>query len=176
MFYKLFYKRFSSVLLTLFSRIYRSLLARILFKVMWKINIMIIVVEHLSRNNFLSNNQYTFHPARSTVGVLTVAIHRISEVTDNNSITRIIAQIYERFFSRCGNGSCYINPPAMKSLGGLSQLSSHSSKVSSLWLLLAVSDRKPIRSMTALLRVILSTILSFYPVLIICRRTYVDPQ
>lgn len=44
------------------------------------------VVDHLSRNNLLSNGLYRFHCSRSSADVLTVATHRISETLNDRFI------------------------------------------------------------------------------------------
>lgn len=48
------------------------------------------VLEHLNRNNLLSDNQYGFRPASSSDVVLTVITHIISKTLDNKFLKTTI--------------------------------------------------------------------------------------
>ena len=58
------------------------------------------IVNHLSKNNLLSDIQYGFRSSRSTADVLTVISHRISESLDGGFISRAIALDISKAFDR----------------------------------------------------------------------------
>ena len=58
------------------------------------------VLDHLVKNNLLSDVQYGFRSSRSTADVLTVITHRISEAIAKGNHTRVIALDISKAFDK----------------------------------------------------------------------------
>ncbi|MEL7340328.1 MAG: reverse transcriptase family protein, partial [Bacteroidota bacterium] len=58
------------------------------------------ILDHLNRNNLLSDVQYGFRSARSTADVLTVITHRISEAMAMGNHSRVIALDISKAFDK----------------------------------------------------------------------------
>lgn len=58
------------------------------------------VVEHLKKNKFIYNKQYSFHSSRSTIDVLTIIMYRLYEALNNISILRVITQYILKDFDK----------------------------------------------------------------------------